>query len=242
MADLTPKTISELPAVTTPTDLDLIPVSQSSASKKMTIAQIKALSINAATLSTDLNTHGDYSGQPEVVRYNTDTLHSPTSEGLTNYGYGICVTYASAATACSQFCFTSGYSFAFFRSQSSGTWTAWKQIPTYYDSETSITFGTGSYLRWAGDWRSTTSLFFTIPLSRPIRTNDSAISVTASGKIYVTCNGTREEIDLSNASSVTCYPIVTGVTVNVQFSSAPSSSSLYMPATVQPYGFTIAFS
>ena len=118
---------------------------------------------------------------------------------------------------------------------------AWqKGLGTRYVAGDSIAFGTTGndiYNRWVGDWRNTTNLWFTIPLTKPC----DGLSATITGSVIVCSNGQRVQINITNVTA-TCYCTECGVTVNLAFSSAPSYAVQYQPVTVQSYGTTITFS
>lgn len=118
---------------------------------------------------------------------------------------------------------------------------AWQQgLDLCYSAGDSITFGTSGsnvYNRFAGDWRSTTHLWFTIPLAKICE----GLTATLSGSVMVCSNGTRNTVNMSNVTA-TCYTTPCGVTVDLGFSSAPSYAVAYMPVTVQSYGLTLTFS
>lgn len=100
-----------------------------------------------------------------------------------------------------------------------------------------LSFGTDSYVRWAGDWRNTTNLWFTIPLNMSC----TGLTATVSGSVIVISNNTRTVVALSSVTP-TCYVSHTGVTVNLAYSSAPSYAVASGLANVQAYGLTITFS
>lgn len=100
-----------------------------------------------------------------------------------------------------------------------------------------LSFGTDSYVRWAGDWRNATNLWFTIPLNMSC----TGLTAAVSGSVIVISNNTRTTVSLSSVTP-TCYVSHTGVTVNLAYSSAPSYAVASGLANVQPYGLTITFS
>ena len=100
-----------------------------------------------------------------------------------------------------------------------------------------LTFPSDSYVRWAGDWRNTTNLWFTIPLNMAC----TGLTATVSGSVIVISNNTRTTVSLSSVTT-NCYVSHTGVTVNMTYSSAPSYAVASGLANVQAYGLTITFS
>lgn len=106
------------------------------------------------------------------------------------------------------------------------------------DTVSFTTTGDETYTRWAGDWRNTTDLYFTIPLTKPF----GNLSASVTGTVFVCSNGTRNTVTLSNLSSVVCYNSPSGIVVRLRWASAPAFAVSYQPVTVQPYGFTITFS
>jgi hypothetical protein len=125
----------------------------------------------------------------------------------------------------------------YIRRQSTGTWSAWHLVDTAFSSGDTITFASDSYIRWIGDWRTARDLWFTIPLERTV----SNLNATISGSIIVTCNGSRNTVNIANASSTDIYETDGGITVHIGFASDQSFATTGYPATIQSYGVTITF-
>lgn len=193
------------------------------------LTNLGALS-NASQIS-DANVNTGYTGQPIFYRVETTTANVPLQ------GYGYILQYNGSGTACVQLLMYSNSLRMYIRRQSTGTWSEWHLIDTAFSSGDTITFGTDSYIRWIGDWRTARDLWFTIPMERTV----SNLNATISGTIYVSSNGSRNPITISSASSADIYETDGGITVHLAFASDQSFATVAYPVTVQAYGVTITF-
>lgn len=95
-----------------------------------TLLDIGNLSNSLAEYVADANVNDGYTGQLRYYRIDPDTLNTPYKESVTSFGYGVILSYASSATACTQFCFESGSPNVYVRRQYQSTWSAWSKVLT----------------------------------------------------------------------------------------------------------------
>ena len=185
---------------------------------------------NASQIS-DANVNTGYTGQPIFYRVDTSTANVPLQ------GYGYILQYNGGASASVQLLLYSTSLNIYIRRQSGGTWSEWHLIDTAYSSGESITFGSPSFIRWAGDWRTARDLWFTIPMERRV----ANLTASISGTIYVSCNGSRNGITISSASTVELFENDGGMSVHLAFDSDQAFAAVAYPVSVQASGVTITF-
>ena len=170
MAELTPKTIAELPEATALLESGLIALSQESNSRKATIATMRKAMQNAALVS-DANISSAEETRIVWYRTNSSTLHTPYTEGITGFTYGYIIAFSISANTCFQLCLVSGSTSMYTRRLYNGSWTPWRAVLTS-DRASTVRYSTVN-CSVTPNGVSTTSVTF------PNGTFSSAPSVTA---------------------------------------------------------------
>ena len=129
MADLTPKTIAELPLDTSISGAEIFPIMDGSASKHIPLSALSALFADAnVEYIEDANiASGEYT-KLKTYRYSQDTLNTPYTEGLTTFTSGVILAYSPANNVSSQFALTNGAAFVCYRRYANGSWISWARI------------------------------------------------------------------------------------------------------------------
>lgn len=121
-----------------------------------------------------------------------------------------------------------------------GTLTQKGNIKMLYEAGDTVSFDGNTRAQFAGGFRGTNALLFTIPLCKPIA---SGVSASISGYVTIYSNGSYRNLNLTDAGvTTTCFVCASGVTVRVVWSTVPSYFSTQTWCGVQDGGLTITFS
>ncbi len=115
------------------------------------------------------------------------------------------------------------------------------ELGLVYRAGDSVTFGTGSYVQFAGGCRGNNRLMFTIPLDKPVLTG---LTASVTGQVVLYKDGSYWTVTLGTGNTVETFRSAAGITVRLTLTSSPLPD-YYTAQTwigIMAYGLTVSFS